>query len=68
MTDKERAQKAYDKVLEAIFYKDRNPTFELCKVTLENLTSKAEVFLMEEYRLIRFVGINHNGHEVFQVR
>ena len=68
MSDKERAKAAHDKVLSALFYKDNNPTFELAKVTLENLTSKAEVFLMEEYRMIRFVGINHNGHDIYQVR
>lgn len=60
MTDKERARKAYDKVLVAIFYKDPNPTYELCKVTLENLTSKAEVFLMEEYRFFLLRRVRQN--------
>ena len=68
MTDRERAKAAHDKVLSALFEKESNPTYELCYQTLANITSPEEVFLMEEFKRIRFVGTNHNGYDVFQVR
>lgn len=68
MTDRERAKAAHEKVLSALFFNDNNPTYELCGVTIANMTSPGELFLMEEYKLIKYVGENHNGHSVYQVR
>lgn len=42
--------------------------YELTYPALINLTCRADVFLMEEYKMIKYVGENHNGHSVFQVR
>lgn len=68
MTDRERAQAAYNKVLYALFQHEKVPTYALAQKTLENLTSPGEVFLMEEYRLIKYVGNNSNGYPTFQIR
>ena len=68
MSDRQRAKAAHEKVLSAVFYNDPYPTFELARTTLENLTSVTEVFLMEDFNLIRFCGVNHNGIEVYQIR
>lgn len=68
MNDKMRAKAAHDKVLSALFLYDSNPTYELTYPALINLTCRADVFLMEEYKMIKYVGENHNGHSVFQVR
>ena len=68
MNDRARAKRAHEKVLSAIFYHDSNPTYELTLPALVNLTSRGDVYLMEEYRMIKYVGENHNGCSVFQVR
>ena len=68
MTDREIAKRAYDKIMSELFQFDRCPTYALAKITLENMTSKGEVFLMEEYRFIKYVGLNSNGFETYQVR
>lgn len=68
MTDRERAVQARQTVLSAIFLHDDNPTYALSKIALERLTSPGEVFLMEEYKLIKFVGNNSNGYATYQIR
>ena len=68
MTDRERAKEAHDKVMQELFRFEKNPTFELHQLTLECLTSKEEVFLMEDYRFIRYAGESWNGGAVYQVR
>ncbi len=35
---------------------------------LEIMTSPGEVFLMEEYKFIKYIGNNFNGYPTFQVR
>lgn len=68
MTDRERAVQAHRRVLSALFLHDDNPTWALSKIALERLTSPGEVFLMEDYKLIKFVGNNSNGYPTYQVR
>ena len=68
MSDRERARAAYDKIMTELFRFEKCPTYALAKITLENMTSKGEVFLMEEYRFIKYVGLNSNGYETYQVR
>lgn len=68
MNDRARAKEAHDKVLSALFQFDSNPTYELTYPALVNLTCRGDVYLMEEYRMIKYVGENHNGCSVFQVR
>ena len=68
MTDRERAKAAHKKVLSALFEHEKVPTYALAQKTLENITSAGEVFLMEEYRFIKYVGNNSNGYPTFQVR
>lgn len=68
MNDRERAKQAHEKVLSALFYHDSNPTYSLTLPTLVNMVGWGDVYLMEEYRMIKYVGENHNGCSVFQVR
>ncbi len=68
MSDRERAKAAHEKVISAIFQHDKNPTYALSQITLEQMTSPGDVFLMEEYKLIKFIGNNSNGFPTFQVR
>lgn len=68
MTDRERAVQAHRRVLSALFLHDDNPTWALSKIALESLTSPGEVFLMEEYKLIKYLGNNSNGYPTYQVR
>lgn len=68
MTDRERAVQAHTMVLSALFQHDDNPTYALSKIALEEITSVGDVFLMEEYKLIKFIGNNSNGYATFQVR
>lgn len=68
MSDRTRAKEAHNKVINALFQYDSNPTYELSYPSLVNLTSRGDVFLMEEYRMIKYVGENHNGYSVYQVR
>lgn len=68
MSDRERAKAAYKKVISAISQHDKNPTYALAQITLEQMTSPGDVFLMEEYKLIKFIGNNSNGFPTFQVR
>lgn len=68
MTDRQRAENAYKKVLEYIFDRDDNPTYALAQITLEHLTSVEEVFLMEDFNLIKFVGNNSNGFPTYKIR
>ena len=68
MSDKERARAAYNKVMAELFKFEKVPTYALGKITLENITSKGDVFLMEEFRFIKYVGLNSNGYETYQVR
>ena len=65
---REVAVKAYNKIIDALYKYDSNPTYELCKPTIENLTSAVELYLMKAHKLIKFVGYNHNGIAVYQVR
>lgn len=68
MTDRQRALNAHQRVLSALFLRDTNPTYALSKLALESLTSPGEVFLMEDYKLIRYIGKNSNGYPTYQVR
>jgi hypothetical protein len=68
MSDRERAKAAHEKVLSALFQHEKNPTYALAQKTLEIMTSPGEVFLMEEYRFIKYIGNNFNGYPTFQVR
>ena len=68
MNDRARAKEAHDKILSELFRGDSNPTYELTYPALANLTSRGDVYLMEEYRMIKYVGENHNGYSVYQVR
>ena len=68
MTDRERAVQAHRRVLSALFLHDDNPTYALSKIALEQLTSPEEVFLMEDYKLIKYLGNNSNGYPTYQVR
>lgn len=68
MTDRQRAAAAHEKVLSALFERDKNPTYALSALCLENMTSAADVFLMEDYGLIKFVGNNSNGYPTYQIR
>lgn len=68
MSDRQKAEQAYKKVISTIFSNDRNPTYALSQKALENITSCGEVFLMEQYRFIKYVGNNSNGNATFQVR
>ena len=68
MSDRGRARAAYNKVMAELFKFDKVPTYALSRLALVNLTSSAEVFLMEEYRFIKYIGLNSNGLETYQVR
>lgn len=68
MTDREIAKNAYGKVISALFSKEKEPTYALAKITLENLTSIGEVYLMEEYKFIKYIGKNSNGFDTYKVR
>lgn len=67
MTDRQRAAAAHEKVLSALFDGDKNPTYALSAPCLENITSRADVFLMEDYGFIKYVGC-YNGNSTYQVR
>lgn len=64
----ERAEKAYKKIMEELFKNDNNPTYELAGITIENMVGKQARIEMMLAGLIRYVGKNHNGLSVYQVR
>ncbi len=68
MSDRQRAENAYNRVISELFKHDRIPTYALSQLALVNLTSAGEVFLMEEYRFIKYIGENAEGYPTFQVR
>jgi hypothetical protein len=63
-----RAEKAYKKIMEELFKNDNNPTYELCGITIENMVGKQARIEMTLAGLIKYVGINHNGLSVYQIR
>ncbi len=63
-----RAEQAYKKLMDELFRYDKNPTYELCGITIENLCGKQERIEMSLAGLIKYVGKNHNGYAVYQVR
>jgi len=64
----ERAQQAYQDLINRLFKYDNNPTYELCGVTIVNLYGEQIKTEMALLGLIRYVGRNHNGLAVYQVR
>lgn len=68
MTDRQRAERAYQRIIAHLFDGDDNPTYTMCGASLANLTSKGEVFLMEEYKLIKYIGDGWNKMPQYQVR
>lgn len=62
------AQQAYQQMIDEIFKNDPNPTYELCGITIENMFDSKILASMEIEGFIKYRGINHNGHEVYQIR
>lgn len=63
-----RAKQAYNRIMREIFRGDNNPTYELCGITIENMVGKQARIEMTLEGLIRYVGKNHNGYSVYQIR
>jgi hypothetical protein len=63
-----RAERAYKKMMDELFKFTSNPTYELCGITIENLVGKQARLEMMWEGLIKYVGKNHNGLSVYQIR
>ena len=64
----DRAKEAHNKIMEEIYKFTNNPTYELCGITIENMVGKQARIEMTLAGLIKYVGINHNGLSVYQIR
>ena len=63
-----RAKQAYNSIIKEISKSDNNPTYQLCGITIENMVGKQARIEMTLEGLIRYVGKNHNGYSVYQIR
>ena len=62
------AQEAYKDLMEEIFKYDKNPTYELCAMTLVNRYGAKLVRDMEDLGLIKYIGQNWNNLAVYKIR
>lgn len=63
-----RSEQAYKTIMDLLFKHDNNPTYELAGITIDNLVGKHARLEMVWDGLIKYVGKNHNGLSVYQVR
>lgn len=62
------AQEAYKDLMEELFKYDKNPTYELCAMTLVNRYGVELVRDMEDLGLIKYIGQNWNNLAVYKIR
>ena len=62
------AKEAYSDLMEELFKYDKNPTYELCAMTLVNRYGVELVRDMEDLGLIKYIGQNWNNLAVYKIR
>lgn len=62
------AKTAYETMLAQVMKGCKNPTYELCQPTIENMVGEDGLFNMQVAGLIEYVGRNHNGIRVYKIR
>lgn len=62
------AKEAYNNLIAELFKYDANPTYELAAMTLVNRYGVRTVSEMEDQKLIKYIGQNHNNMALYRIR